>query len=531
MNNHYFNESFNFSQYESITNKFDFTIEVEARYIRQINITYDNNLLIEALPSPFKDPVSIYKWLNEKINYSESELKLSKFERKDIVFRLEDFFLPLPNNLLVCEYLDATIRKGYTSKRLFSPEYLSDLRNLTGFDLESLKCIINSGTNSAVGFSIIGKSGAGKSTAINKALYYYPRVIRHRNINGLVCLFTQITYIKIECSHDATLKSICIQFFKSVDEILGTGYENSYGNKRNSVEYMMGYMAHLSIQYAIGVLIIDEIQNIGNSVNGQMLVNFFVKLSNETKVPIVYIGTNDAFDTLLFKEFKQSRRANGRRIIQFNPLYGEEWNTFIKKLWKYQWTNIKTPLSSELVKCLYQCTAGIIDSVIHLFVAVQGEAIEMDSIISIDLILRVNIRDFAANISKIKAILDNEYKKHREYGDVKPDEINELIKNNISDNDRMLNVTELANSDEENSMKYEILNKLKILGYSDTQMEKAYNYIKDKYNYEFESMCCEDISKYLVKSLLDQTYKEPRIKDKNALDPSLVLNCLSKETF
>lgn len=531
MSDYYFNEPFVFSQYESIAKKFDFIVDVDARYVKQSNITYVGNELIEALPAPFKDPAGIYKWLYEKIDYSDDELKKSKYERKDFVSRLNDFFLPLPNNLLVCEKLYAVIRKGYTSKRIFGPGYLSDLKNLTNYSSESMKCVVNDASNSTVGCLIVGDSGTGKSTALNKALQYYPKAIRHRYMKGRPCLFTQIPYIKVECPTDANLKSICIQFFKEIDKILGTNYKDTYGKLRYSKEYMMECMAHLSIQYAIGALIIDEIQNIGSNKNGDDLSSFFVKLSNELRIPIIYIGTFDVVKTVLFKDFKQSKRSNGKGMIQFFPLFNNEWLTYIKKIWKYQWTNIRTELTQELIDCFYICTAGIMDNFKNLFVAVQEEAIDLDCSITPKLITRVNKREFEYKIPKTEQILQkySTYKSHECYPDL--DSNNDMVIKNNSDNDRMLNAVETVNLEDENSTKKLIFDKLNILGYSKVQMQRAYDYIKEIYKIQFETFSCEEISKILATALLNNEYKDFIKEDRIYTDPSKVLDKVSKEVF
>lgn len=63
--------------------------------------------------------------------------------------------------------------------------------------------------STATSMSIIGCSGSGKTTTMNKILRYYPQVIEHREL-GL----KQIVYLKIDCPHDSSLKNLCSNFLE-----------------------------------------------------------------------------------------------------------------------------------------------------------------------------------------------------------------------------------------------------------------------------------------------------------------------------
>ena len=63
--------------------------------------------------------------------------------------------------------------------------------------------------------SLIGCSGSGKSTTVNRILSTYPPVIFHSDIN-----FVQLPYLRIECPSDGSLKSLCLNFFREIDSHL-----------------------------------------------------------------------------------------------------------------------------------------------------------------------------------------------------------------------------------------------------------------------------------------------------------------------
>ena len=50
---------------------------------------------------------------------------------------------------------------------------------------------------------LIGCSGSGKTTSLERTLQTYPQVIYHPEFN-----FEQVVYLKVDCSHNGSLKEI-----------------------------------------------------------------------------------------------------------------------------------------------------------------------------------------------------------------------------------------------------------------------------------------------------------------------------------
>ena len=55
--------------------------------------------------------------------------------------------------------------------------------------------------------ALIGCSGCGKTTSLKRILSAYPQVIYHPEMN-----LEQVVYLKIDCSHNGSLKEICLNF-------------------------------------------------------------------------------------------------------------------------------------------------------------------------------------------------------------------------------------------------------------------------------------------------------------------------------
>ena len=156
----------------------------------------------------------------------------------------------------------------------------------------NLNIIPETGRSTAECFSIIGVSGIGKSTAIEKLLLMYPQVIIHHNYKGKPLTRAQIVWIKIDCPFDGSLKTLCKMFFKALDDILlTTNYFQRYGKNSNSTATMMIHMSHLACLHSIGVLVIDEMQHLINPKNKpDEILNFLVTLVNMIGISIIQLS-------------------------------------------------------------------------------------------------------------------------------------------------------------------------------------------------------------------------------------------------
>lgn len=235
--------------------------------------------------------------------------------------------------------------------------------------------------STAKSLAFIGCSGSGKTSSLNRILATYPQLIYHEEYN-----FTQIVFLKIDCPHDGSLKSLCHNFFREIDAVLATNYVRRYVEKRHSVETLIAVMAHIANTHAIGLLVIDEIQHLSvrNSGGAERMLNFFVTLVNEISVPVVMVGTPKARPVFEL-DLRSARRGAGFGSLLWEPLNQPaadedirrtEWGAFTKRLWQYQWLSQAAPeISDDVRQIWYDLSQGIMDVVIKLFVLSQIRAV------------------------------------------------------------------------------------------------------------------------------------------------------------
>lgn len=361
---------------------------LEARYSEGQIDRYKNNPFIEALP-PILEPQSLINALSGKVEFSESDKNASASLRSHILVGLmHNFFQPIARHIQLENKLSILLREGYVGRNIIDNSLIKKLQEgyqaVQNGEIPGLSFTERESTASSLAF--IGCSGSGKTTTINRILATYPQCIYHPNYN-----FTQIVYLKIDCPHDGSLKSLCMHFFRAIDKVLDTNYEKKYGQKRYGIETLMPLMGQLANHHAIGMLIIDEIQHLSISKSGgaEKMLNFFVTLVNTVNLPVVMIGTPKA--RFIFEgDFRSARRGAGlgsifweqmkqvgNTVTSDGKVIKSEWNAFTDKLWKYQCLkNADITLSDEIRNKWYELSQGILDIVVKLFVLAQFRAID-----------------------------------------------------------------------------------------------------------------------------------------------------------
>ncbi|MFP3925554.1 ATP-binding protein [Pseudomonas sp. W5-36] len=334
---------------------------------------YDGNPLIECLPKILSDVDVVRRIGNIPARPDEAERGLDTKLRGHGLNRLKDVVVPFEVHLRLEDLFSQLIRYGYTGR---NPLDASSVRHRL---LSSAEIKGHGFMSTAETVTLIGLSGMGKTTALNSIAKLYPQVISHRKYKQQILIETQVVWLKIECPHDGSLRGFCAAFFSSLDAALGV---EKYSTKRatgRSISVMLQHISQLCKTYYIGALIIDEMQHLCSSRGGQdreKLLNFFVTLSNDAGVPMVYVGTN-AMLPLFSGVLRNARRAAGMGPITFDRFSGDDpfWVHLVSQLWAYNWTNVPAPLTLELHAKIYDLTQGNTDFLVKLLMLAQRHAI------------------------------------------------------------------------------------------------------------------------------------------------------------
>jgi len=170
---------------------------VKASYRKSEIDQYRGNPFIEALP-PSMTLQQVKKGLAGDVKFNPQDIFADGRHRAHtIASLLDDFFQPLAAHLQLEEKISIMIRRGYVGRNLEDGSLNSHMQNgyervMTG-DLEV--CRFHQAKSTASSLSLIGCSGSGKTTTLDRILATYPQVIFHEDYN-----FTQLTYLKVDRS-------------------------------------------------------------------------------------------------------------------------------------------------------------------------------------------------------------------------------------------------------------------------------------------------------------------------------------------
>jgi AAA domain len=394
---------------------------IEAIYIDQKLREYNENLLIQALPPTFDDAEFI-DLVSEQPEYNDDEVCLNKSERFHCVARLSSYFDPQGKTIELNNNISILIKRGYLARNPLKPTFASRSRQIYGAIENSsgkeLERYVSQPT-SASGLTLIGPSGMGKSTNLHKILSLYDQVIFHPKLSTY-----QIVWLKVDCPHAGSLKGLCTDIFMAIDKLLGTTYHRNFSSRNHTEDLMLAQVAQLAHTHHLGVLVIDEMQNLVNARRRKDdLLNFLVKMDNIIGVPVIKVGTNEALP-IFQGNFRNARRGTGEGSVIWDRMQkdDDEWDLFVKNLWEYQWTRKTVELSTALEEAFYDETQGIIDIAIKLFRMVQCRSIALDGdeAISVDLIRQVANDGLHLLKPMLAAIRNNDEKEMLRYKDIAP---------------------------------------------------------------------------------------------------------------
>lgn len=139
-------------------------------------------------------------------------------------------------------------------------------------------------------FTILGASGIGKSSAVFRAI----DLIMTKKVIETEEPYCRIApCIIVQCPFDSSVKGLLLEILRKVDEVLGSKYYVNALKARASVDMLIGSVSQVSLNH-IGLLVVDEIQNVVNSRNGKSLVGMLTQLINNSGIAICMVGTPES---------------------------------------------------------------------------------------------------------------------------------------------------------------------------------------------------------------------------------------------
>lgn len=180
-----------------------------------------------------------------------------------------------------------------------------------------------------------------------------------------------IPCIVVQCPFDSSVKGLLLEILRKVDECLESNYYHNALKARATTDMLIGSVSQVALNH-VGLLIVDEIQNVVNSKNGKSLVGALTQLINNSGISIAMIGTPES--SVFFEQaFQLARRSLG---LQYGAMeYGIEFISLCKILFSYQYVKNKVELTDAVIEWLYEHSSGIVSIVVSLIHDAQEIAI------------------------------------------------------------------------------------------------------------------------------------------------------------
>ena len=217
-------------------------------------------------------------------------------------------------------------------------------------------------------FTIIGASGIGKSSAISRAI----TLITENRVIEVENPYTKIIpCICVQCPFDSSVKGLLLEILRKVDETIDSKYYQNALRARTTTDMLIGSVSQVALNH-IGLLVVDEIQNVCNSKNGKSLVGMLTQLINNSGISICMVGNPES--AVFFEQAVQlARRSLGLRYDVME--YGTDFRNFCEIVFSYQYVKQRTEITDGIMEWLYEHTSGNISVVVSLIHDAQEIAI------------------------------------------------------------------------------------------------------------------------------------------------------------
>jgi hypothetical protein len=196
---------------------------VEAKYRNPELDSWKGYPSIEALQGliPRK---KVFETIQARPHYVKSMRRKRAHVRAQMVMDILHFFQPHSIHARLDGMISRAMYDGYIGRNPVDPRQAKSLTERLAFFKEHPYTQYHD-RNAASGFVVCGMSGLGKSTSLSRTLGRYPQVILHNKYQGHRFTRAQITFVFLECPKDGSTKGICVDFFKTIDFIMGAQTE------------------------------------------------------------------------------------------------------------------------------------------------------------------------------------------------------------------------------------------------------------------------------------------------------------------
>lgn len=232
-------------------------------------------------------------------------------------------------------------------------------------------------TGASIG--LVGPTGAGKTTLLAAIAGLLPSRVRHSKVvPGMEVV--QIPMIYVALSGDATVKNLLLRIVEAIGQHVGVDSSlDRILTGRVSGDRLKFEVRRLCVQYGVGIIIVDEMQNLTSSRAGgaALVTNELLLLRDRIGIPLVFAGTFGMMD-LLVSDARMTRRVSQNGLVPISYAADSSdkyWRLLCKARWDSLVLREKGSLTDGVIDALYDCTQGMTWALTAILCKAQRRAI------------------------------------------------------------------------------------------------------------------------------------------------------------
>lgn len=342
---------------------------------RQLPATHRDNILIAACGRPL-EPVEIGKRLIYLPPQPDPSIDVPRHQLEHLVAEIFRMHIPTAAGIELAQTVGYMLIQGYVHRNPKDPATWQRIYSTAGAQAAVSPI--------QLGAMVTGISGAGKSTAIERALQLYPQVVAHEHVPGLARPSPQLLWLKVDVPASGKIVDLVENLSRATDAALGTSHTEDLfsGRRLTGAALAHRWLQKIACNF-LGLLVLDELQNLFKIATkasrtaasarqtGQRpelrivddeVLKFLLTLTNFAKIPTLYCSTPDGMAAL------NTRMSTAQRMLTAGfhtiPHALSADDDFYRKrlfpvLCRYQWLPEKLAATDELRRLLFDLSAGV----------------------------------------------------------------------------------------------------------------------------------------------------------------------------
>ncbi|MFM0316997.1 ATP-binding protein [Paraburkholderia nemoris] len=324
---------------------------------RELNPAFAANPCALCIPAAVSYEESAKALVSTPPERSPDFMSLPAQIRAEHANTFRDLFVPCDCHVLSFMRLIDALRESYRFRNLESPEFQRHLWDIVRAGSARAVPRMNRTGGAAGGLIVIGPTGSGKTSLIDRVVENVGDFCRvHTTIGGRPCLWPQIPILRVSAAGRTTPKQLAFAIAVQLDGYIGADCAKSMDRTTDYVYHISRFLS----SNLVGVLVIEDGQlwtSIESGLRKGML-GLLVGVMEITGIPVINVGTYRLQRVLeTYSSDAEKLMALGR--LDIPPVSGDEMFSLCQAFWNERMTDGPSAMPDWMPAAVLTRTAGI----------------------------------------------------------------------------------------------------------------------------------------------------------------------------